>query len=253
MKLTPDVVLNAPTFMNPINEQTISLRGLKLGEIENLEATNDTNECIDLIDNEIKVLENFPKLYKLQTLLLSNNTISLVSDSTFGKNVPNLTKLAVNMNSISSFEAVANLVKPLRHLKQLSLLDNPITAHSEYRLFVIFFASPSLEVLDFARVTNAERDAAQTKFGSDPKVVEKLLKETGGESSEQASKVNGSGWKSSDVASVATSTTTSDDRKARRAIKQLTEAEKAALKEKLMLATSVEEVQALSQQLAQGG
>jgi hypothetical protein len=52
--------------------------GNKIGAIENLGATQNQFDAIDLSDNEIVKLEGFPPLSRLHTLLLNNNRIARV-------------------------------------------------------------------------------------------------------------------------------------------------------------------------------
>jgi U2 small nuclear ribonucleoprotein A' len=58
---------------------------------------------------------------------------------------------------------VDNLVG-LSRLVRLSLLDNPINKKENYRLYVIH-KLPSLKLLDFSKVKQAERDAAAALYG----------------------------------------------------------------------------------------
>lgn len=49
--------------------------GYKIPVLENLGATLDQFDTIDLSDNEIRKLDGFPLLKRLKTLLLNNNRI----------------------------------------------------------------------------------------------------------------------------------------------------------------------------------
>lgn len=51
MKITAELIQQSPQFTNPLNERQLDLRGYKLKLIENLGATLDFYECIDLSDN----------------------------------------------------------------------------------------------------------------------------------------------------------------------------------------------------------
>merc|ERR1712205_240706 len=79
-RITPDLVACSPQFTNPILDREIKLRALKIPAIENLGATQDQFDTIDLSDNEIRKLENFPLLKRLKTLLVSNNLIFRIGE-----------------------------------------------------------------------------------------------------------------------------------------------------------------------------
>ena len=53
--------------------------GAKINAIENLGATQNQFDSIDLSDNAVIILEGFPKLPRLKTLLLSNNRITRIA------------------------------------------------------------------------------------------------------------------------------------------------------------------------------
>jgi U2 small nuclear ribonucleoprotein A' len=64
MKITPELIQQSPQFTNSLNERQLNLRSYKLKLIENLGATLDFYECIDLSDNELRKLSNFTYLEK---------------------------------------------------------------------------------------------------------------------------------------------------------------------------------------------
>ena len=57
MRITPDLVACSPQFTNPLQDREIKLRAYKIPAIENLGATQDQFDTIDLSDNEIRKLE----------------------------------------------------------------------------------------------------------------------------------------------------------------------------------------------------
>ena len=158
MKLTLDLIEGCPQVINPSRERMLVLRGQKITLIENLAVTRDQYGCIDLSSNEIGRLENIPPLPHLRSLLLSNNRISRISDDAMN-NISSLTSLALTNNRLSSLQHLRPLSK-LKKLERLSLSDNPVTQHSDYRLFVLKLI-PSLHFLDFTRITDKERQAAK--------------------------------------------------------------------------------------------
>jgi hypothetical protein len=58
----------------------MSQSGNRLQVIENLGMTQDEYEAIDLSDNEITVVENFPVLKRLLSLFVCNNHVKLVQE-----------------------------------------------------------------------------------------------------------------------------------------------------------------------------
>ena len=92
MRLTSELVSEARAYYNPLRQREIDLRGLKIAVMENLGATDNQFDVIDLSDNAISVIENIPKFYRLKTLLLNNNMVSKIVKG-LGSNVPNCENL----------------------------------------------------------------------------------------------------------------------------------------------------------------
>jgi len=133
-RLTADLILRSPSYLNPLKEREIDLRGNKIAVIENLGATQDQYDCLDLSDNEISKLENFPLLNRLRTLLASNNQINRVVS--LGESLPHLETLVLNnnkMTNLSDLDSIADLP----NLRTLSLIDNIVTKKQHYRLYII--------------------------------------------------------------------------------------------------------------------
>ena len=99
---------------------------------------------------------------RLSTLLLNNNSIFRIGN--IGLNLTNLTTLILTNNKISSLSEIDHLVS-LSNLELLSLLENPITNSTHYRLYVIY-KSPSLKCLDYQKVTRIEREQSKVLFTS---------------------------------------------------------------------------------------
>jgi len=161
MRITPDLVAQSPQFTNPLKDREIKLRAYKIPAIENLGATQDQFDTVDLSDNEIRKLENFPLLKRLKTLLVSNNLIFRIGDD-LKESLPNVHTIMLANNSLlnlSDLKPFANLPT----LRRLCLIENNVTKQPNYRLFVINLL-PELLVLDFKRVKPAEREAAQKLF-----------------------------------------------------------------------------------------
>jgi len=161
MRLTADLIVGSPSFLNPLGDREITLRGNKISVIENLGATQDGFDTLDLSDNEIQKMENFPLLRRLRTLFLHNNHIVSIATK-LGESLPRLEALLLTNNL---FETLADL-NPLGEftsLRLLSLLNNPVTKLKNYRQYVIHLL-PQLKVLDFLKVKASEKRQARAMF-----------------------------------------------------------------------------------------
>ena len=176
-RLTADLISRSPQGLNACGEYELDVRGHKIGAVENLGATQNQFDAIDLSDNEIVRLEGFPVLPRLHTLTLCNNRIARVAPG-LQDALPNLATLTLTNNRVTSFGDVDALAG-LKRLKRLSLLGNPVSQREDYRLYVAHVL-PSVAILDFRKVKQAERDAARKKFGgkSGEKALESARAET---------------------------------------------------------------------------
>ena len=163
-RLTADLISRSPQGLNACGEYELDVRGHKIGAVENLGATQNQFDAIDLSDNEIVRLEGFPVLPRLHTLTLCNNRIARVAPG-LQDALPNLATLTLTNNRVTSFGDVDALAG-LKRLKRLSLLGNPVSQREDYRLYVAHVL-PSVAILDFRKVKQAERDAARKKFGGE--------------------------------------------------------------------------------------
>nr|QXO15396.1 U2 small nuclear ribonucleoprotein A' [Pleurotus tuber-regium] len=161
MKLTPELLAQAQSALNPIKERQLDLRGYKIPTIENLGVTRDQHDAIDLTDNAIIALGNLPLLKRLRTLLLANNRITSISPS-LHLSVPNLTTLVLTNNNIAELGDLEPL-KDVRSLKYLTLIGNPVREKKWYREWLVWRIS-GLRVLDFQRIRDKERKAAKALF-----------------------------------------------------------------------------------------
>lgn len=163
VRLTADLIWKSPHFFNALKERELDLRGNKIPVIENLGATEDQFDTIDLSDNEIVKLENLPYLNRLGTLIINNNRITRINPN-IGEYLPKLHTLVLTNNRLVNLVEIDPLAS-LQKLQYLSLLDNNITKKPNYRLYVIHKLK-SLRVLDFKKVKNKERLEAKTLFAS---------------------------------------------------------------------------------------
>jgi len=161
MKLTPELITQAPSSLNPLKERQLDLRGHKIPAVENLGITKDQHDAIDLTDNAIVALGNIPLMRRLRTLLLANNRVSSISQS-LHLSVPNLTTLVLTNNNISELGDLEPL-REVRGLKYLSLLGNPVREKKWYREWLVWRIS-GLRVLDFQRIRDKEREVTKGLF-----------------------------------------------------------------------------------------
>lgn len=234
MRLTPNILLDAPSFLNPEHQRTLSLRGLKIPMVENFYVTKDVNEAIDLTDNDIKILGNFPILLRVKTLLLARNRIQSIQDD-FTTSVPFLETLSLVSNSISLLSSL----RPLQNCKRLHslyLVNNPVTNQENYRLFVIWLI-PQLKVLDFQKIKDQERSKGHELFGESLEeptdLALKILKEN-------AHLQNTVDLEDKDEAQI------------KDVLKKLTQEDREKLKEELKTATSLAEIDRIETALKSG-
>ncbi|CAM9955107.1 unnamed protein product, partial [Discosporangium mesarthrocarpum] len=112
--------------------------------------TQDQFDSIDLTDNEIKRVDNFPRSKRLSSLLLCNNHIARIAQD-LGAQLPNLTTLVLTKNKLVLLSDLDGLGS-CKKLTMLSLLHNEVVNRQFYRLYTINLI-PSLKYLDFKKVT----------------------------------------------------------------------------------------------------
>lgn len=120
----------------------------------------DQVDVIDLTDNDIRILENMPKMSRVSTLLLISNSITRINmTKETCQNVPNLKNLILTNNKISNFTEIYNIAN-FKNLECLSMLENPIALQFEYRYYIIS-KIPSIKYIDFCKVKPKEREEAR--------------------------------------------------------------------------------------------
>ena len=75
MRLTADLLLRCESSFNAAKERELRIRGYKISIIENIGVLQDGFDTIDLTDNEIKKLDNFPIMLRL---VITNKQIILI-------------------------------------------------------------------------------------------------------------------------------------------------------------------------------
>lgn len=173
VKLTPDLILQSAQYINPVRDRELDLRGYKIPVIENLGATLDQFDTIDLSDNDIRKLDGFPLLHRLKCLLLNNNRICRIGDN-LQEVLPCLESLILSNNHLQELGDLDTL-STIKTLTYLSLMKNPVTTKKHYRLYIIH-KIPQVRLLDFRKVKQKERQAAITLFkGKKGKQLEKEI------------------------------------------------------------------------------
>jgi U2 small nuclear ribonucleoprotein A' len=223
MRITPNLIATAITTGRPT---TLSLRDLDIPLVENLEQLPDIYETIDLTNNEIVTMGNFPLLMKTRTLLLAKNRVNNIQEG-IQLQLPKLKSLSLVGNSISDYSTLEKL-KHLKRLEDLYMNDNPICLMEHLREFTIW-CLPNLKVLNFEKVSMKERQRARELFGDVDEPTELVYKlRTIGK------KHTGS---NDDIGSV---------------VKKLSEEEREKLKQELKSATSLKDIDRIETALRNG-
>ena len=230
-RLTAELIASAPAYMNPLNERELSLRSYRLTAIENLGATADEYDCIDLSHNQLARLDNLPLLTHLTTLILHHNTIRRLSP-TLHTALPHLTHLVLAHNQLAQPADLGPLARCSR-LVWLDVTGCPLTRAADYRLHVLHIL-PRLRVLDYNKVKAKERQASEKQYGVYVPLDDDERKDVAG---------GGGGGGAME-----------EERKEVKADRRMTDKDMAAhmqqLIERIQQATSLEEITALEQQLA---
>ncbi|GAP84710.1 putative U2 small nuclear ribonucleoprotein A [Rosellinia necatrix] len=162
MRLTAELLQNSPSWLNALKERELDLRGHRIPAIENLGVAGP-QDAIDLVDNDIQVLGNFPLSPRIHTLLLARNRVASIQP-TLVNSIPNLTNLQLesnNLNELADLDPLGSFPR----LTHLVLRDNPVTKKEHYRYWVLW-RCPSVRFLDYAKVKDAERQHAEELFGT---------------------------------------------------------------------------------------
>lgn len=161
VKLTPDLIEQCTQYTNAIRDRELDLRGYKIPVIENLGATLDQFDTIDLSDNDIRKVDGFPLLKRLKCILLNNNRVVRIGEN-LEESLPNLESLILTNNGMQELGDLDTLAA-IKTLTALSLMRNPVTMKKHYRLYVIH-KLPQIRLLDFQKVKLRERELAAHLF-----------------------------------------------------------------------------------------
>ncbi|KAL7275306.1 U2 snRNP complex subunit [Rhizina undulata] len=229
MRLTTELIAGAPSYLNPVNDRELDLRGHKIPAIENLGVAGP-QDAIDFTDNDIQQLGNFPLSERLRTLMLARNRISTIQP-TLATSLPNLTALVLTSNNLSELSDLEPLGKFPR-LTHLSIMDNPVVRKEHYRHWVIW-KCPTVRFLDYQKVKDVERKQAKELFG------------TAEEPSPLAAKIMGIKSRTFDIGGPANGG-------AKEYTTKLTPAERKGIEARIRAAKSLEEVARLENELKDG-
>ncbi|OLY81499.1 U2 small nuclear ribonucleoprotein A' [Smittium mucronatum] len=161
MKLTADLILSSPSHINASMDHELDLRANKIPSIENLGATKDLYDAIDLTDNEINSLGNFPLLPRLKRLFLGNNRIRYIAPN-LHTTIPNLNTLVLTNNYLEELVDLEPL-KNLKFLESLIIIGNPVSRNSNFRSWIIY-RFPQLRLLNLTRIKKSERIASLSLY-----------------------------------------------------------------------------------------
>lgn len=238
MRLTVELINNSLSYINPLKERELDLRGHKIPSIENLGIAKD-QDAIDFTDNDISSLANFPQFPRLRTLLLARNRVNHIQPS-LASSIPNLENLVLTANNLAEL-ADLDPLRGFARLTHLVLMENPVTRKEHYRYWIIW-RNPHIRFLDYQKVRDAERARATELFG------------TFEEPSALASKIMGIKSRTFDVTSAESGAGTGAGAGgADRAIRvKLTDAERKRVEKMIREAKSLQEIARLEKELNEG-
>lgn len=262
VKLTPQIIDDAPERTNPIRERELILRGIKFSVIENLGIGLDAYDSYDLCDNDIQKLGNFPNLVKCRQIYANNNRINYLASDIHVK-LPNLEEISLINNEIRSLTNLKRLEKCMV-LKYLHLVRNPITRDPNYRKYAIY-AIKSLKFLDYNRIKDKERAEAK-KFFEQSTEGKKLLAQIAAKAKDEAEDTM-YGEDDDDECTTATGMSATGvvhsdkntdvpmpgpNDQVNQALKQIDDQQRAKIKRAILAANSVEEIERLNRMLQAG-
>lgn len=134
MRLTADLLHRAEQRTNCLGERELVLAGLGIPAIENLGAAGgDDYDSLDVSNNLLTRLENFPRWPRLARLMAAGNRIDGIGGGGGGgrnlaTHVPNVRYAALAHNSLASLADVRALGAAWPQLEFLDLTGNPVTS-----------------------------------------------------------------------------------------------------------------------------
>lgn len=236
MRLTADLINNSLSYLNPLKERELDLRGHRIPTIENLGVAGP-HDAIDLTDNDVQVLGNFPLSPRIRTLLLARNRIAAIQPTLPGA-VPGLRNLVLASNRLADLPDL----EPLRGWKRLThlvLADNPVSKN-EYCRYWVLWLCPTVRFLDYKKVKDVERQKAKELFG------------TADAPTELASKILDTKSSSTFDIAMAGASSSSAGQTSKLSRLKLTDKERKKLEDMIKKADSLDEIKRLEDALDQG-
>lgn len=128
-------------------------------------------QTLNLRGNSLTVLRGLAKLARLEVLSLASNHLEDIIELA---HVPSLKKLDLSENKLDDLLEVRDIILCLSQLDELKLLNNPIMLERNYRM--VIFESPSIKKFDNFKVTRAAREQwKQRKVQGD---IDQIVHET---------------------------------------------------------------------------
>eukprot|EP00758_Cryptobia_borreli_P005448 Tbor_TRINITY_DN4886_c0_g1::TRINITY_DN4886_c0_g1_i1::g.1266::m.1266/K11092/SNRPA1; U2 small nuclear ribonucleoprotein A' len=131
MRLSIEHLTKASHVVNPTQEREINLRGMGIQLLDGraLEALNDDFDCINLSDNQLLVLDGFPVMNRLTTLIVHRNYGLTKLPMMLPFRIPHLNTLVANDTGFSTYASLS----PLQFCKELlrvSFMGCPLVTNS---------------------------------------------------------------------------------------------------------------------------
>ena len=130
-KVDFELLQQAPSFLNAVRDRELDLRGNKFQRIENLILTKDQHDTLNVTDNDLRILDNFPYMPRLKNIMAANNRITKLSLELY-KYIPNLTCLILTNSQLSELGGLLSL----ENFEQSS---TDVGIHAIMRVFVQVF------------------------------------------------------------------------------------------------------------------
>ncbi|KAI9679455.1 MAG: U2 snRNP complex subunit [Caeruleum heppii] len=237
MRLTAELIQSSLSYLNPLKDRELDLRGHKIPAIENLGVAKD-QDVIDFTDNDIALIANFPLSPRLHTLLLARNRVSTIAP-TLATSIPNLKTLVLTENNLAEL-ADLDPLSSFPRLTHLVLMDNPVTRKEHYRHWILW-RCPAVRFLDYQKVKLAEREKATELFGTlqEPSALASKIMNVKSRTFDVPSSLNGDPANPTSAAG-------------RSARIQLSEQEKKRVEKLIRNATSLQEIARLERELNEG-
>ncbi|XP_030045819.1 leucine-rich repeat-containing protein 72 [Microcaecilia unicolor] len=111
--------------------------------------------------NKLRKITFLSNNYRLSELYLNNNELVDISGAL--RHLTTLQILMLHNNQLTNLETAVKELKEMTCLQVLNLFQNPLSQDSMYRLYVVCLL-PSVQLLDWRRVTEKEKETAFNIF-----------------------------------------------------------------------------------------